>query len=213
MPDTNKLVYCRRLPHIQSSLQPLFITWRLKFTLPGYITHELIAMKQSFAEETKHLSLDLINLQAYALERKRFAWLDTQLSQMNESTIDLTQSSYAQIIKDVLHFHAGLRYTLYAFCIMKNHVHVIIQQLMQEDDNPFPLAKITQSWKRHSSAQIKKLSGIDDLIWQAESYDHVIRNEQELSYYLEYTLDNPVNAGLVEKWQDWELGWLNPVFV
>jgi putative transposase len=213
MPKEPKLVYSRRLPHIQSAYSPLFITWRLKFTLPKSIKHELIKLKQESDANLAHLSQEYKLLQTYSNEKHRFEWYDVRLNYIEGLCITLTNFEIAQIIKDVLFFHHGTRYHLYAFCVMPNHVHVIIQQLKIEDDNPFPLPKITQSWKRHSSMQIKKLLDISDSVWQTESYDHVIRNEIELSYYLEYTLQNPVNAGLVDNWQAWNYSWINPKFV
>ena len=39
--------------------------------------------------------------------------------------------------------------------------------------------------------------------WQHESYDHVVRDEQELIRIVRYILNNPVKAGLVANWQDY----------
>jgi REP element-mobilizing transposase RayT len=39
--------------------------------------------------------------------------------------------------------------------------------------------------------------------WQHESYDHVIRDDEELEQTIWYVLFNPVKAGLVNSWQDW----------
>jgi len=213
MPDNAKLTYTRRLPHIQSSVLPLFITWRLNFTLPKVITNELMKMKQIHESNIQHMSPDLKKLRSYTYEKHSFEWFDAKLSQIMASPVSLTKLEVAHIITDSLNYYHSIRYDLIAYCIMPNHVHVIIQQMKQADDNPYPLSKITQSWKRHTSTQIKKLLNIPDSIWQPESYDHVIRNESELSHYLEYTMDNPVKAELVGKWQDWEFSWVNPVFL
>ncbi len=45
-------------------------------------------------------------------------------------------------------------------------------------------------------------------LWQSESYDHIVRNGKEYSRIINYILLNPVKAGLVENWQDWELTFL-----
>lgn len=209
MPEELKAFHARRLPHIQSAARPLFITWRLKFDLPKQIIHMMKAMFKELEVETQHLSKDLLKLHTYTFETKRFVWFDEQLTKVQPLPISLAQPEIANLIKEVLLYHNGQRYDLYAYCIMPNHVHVIIQLSPQLDGNPFPLPKITQSWKRHSSMKIKMLLNISDSVWQAESYDHVIRNEKELSYYLEYILDNPVKAGLVNMPQDWEHTWIN----
>jgi REP element-mobilizing transposase RayT len=152
-------------------------------------------------------------MQRHVNEKKRFEWLDSQILSIPDTPDFLKHKDIAQIVMDTLIFHNGVRYILYAYCIMPNHVHVIIQQNAEEDGNPYPLPKITQSWKRHSSTQIKRVLNRSEPVWQDESYDHVIRNEQELSYYLEYTIMNPVHAGLAVKWEDWGFTWINPVFL
>jgi putative transposase len=40
--------------------------------------------------------------------------------------------------------------------------------------------------------------------WQHENYDHVVRDEAELSRIVAYVLDNPVKAGLAGSRGDWE---------
>ncbi|MFO7660761.1 MAG: transposase [Candidatus Cloacimonadaceae bacterium] len=169
--------------------------------------------KLDLSTQIQSLSPDYQKLQSYVSEFKRFAWYDNQLNKISITSLDLTELQISVILRQALLFHHGLRYNLLAFCIMPNHVHVVIQQLLQEDDNPYPLSKITQSWKRQSSTQIKKLLDLKSSIWQPESYDHVIRNEKELRYYVEYVLENPVQAGFVKHWQDWEQSWVNPVLL
>jgi REP element-mobilizing transposase RayT len=39
--------------------------------------------------------------------------------------------------------------------------------------------------------------------WQDESHDRVVRNENELNRVIQYVLDNPVKAGLVQTWEEW----------
>lgn len=170
-------------------------------------------MKLNLSKQTKFLSLNLRKIQSYHNENKRFEWFDEQLDKINDLKISLVYPDIAQIIQRTLTHFNGLRYDLYAYCIMPNHIHVIIQQLPVDDGEPFPLSKITQSWKRHSSTQIKKLVNYSEPVWQTESYDHVIRNEQELTHYMEYLLENPVKAQLVKDPGKWKYTWINPKFL
>lgn len=48
--------------------------------------------------------------------------------------------------------------------------------------------------------------------WQAESYDHVIRDADELEKVIRYTLYNPVKAELVKDWRDWPHSYCKPEF-
>ncbi|MBN1926414.1 MAG: hypothetical protein JW798_11315 [Prolixibacteraceae bacterium] len=47
-------------------------------------------------------------------------------------------------------------------------------------------------------------------MWQKENFDTTIRDEKHLYYAVRYTLNNPVKAKLVKRWQDWEGTWCAP---
>ncbi len=65
------------------------------------------------------------------------------------------------------------------------------------------------SMKRHTALEANKLLGRIGPFWQDESYDHVIRDAEDLARIIEYVLDNPVKAGLVDKRNDWEWSFSN----
>jgi len=41
-------------------------------------------------------------------------------------------------------------------------------------------------------------------VWHHESYDHVVRDIQELERIVRYILENPTKAGLVDDWRRWK---------
>jgi hypothetical protein len=43
----------------------------------------------------------------------------------------------------------------------------------------------------------------DGIILAAEYYDHLVRDDEDLSRCIEYTINNPVKVGLCERWEDW----------
>lgn len=57
--------------------------------------------------------------------------------------------------------------------------------------------------KRFSASEINKLENREEKLWQKESFDTTIRNEKHLYNAIEYTLNNPVVAGLVKTREDW----------
>ncbi|HCA80801.1 MAG TPA: hypothetical protein DEP53_13820 [Bacteroidetes bacterium] len=61
-----------------------------------------------------------------------------------------------------------------------------------------------QSLKRHTAREANKILGRRGAFWQDESYDHVIRNSEELERIVLYVLHNPVKAGFVKNWRDWK---------
>jgi REP element-mobilizing transposase RayT len=46
--------------------------------------------------------------------------------------------------------------------------------------------------------------------WQDESYDRVIRNNEEYIRTVNYVLENPVKARLVSRWEDWKWTYCRP---
>ena len=47
----------------------------------------------------------------------------------------------------------------------------------------------------------------DGAFWHHESYDHYVRDE-ELNRIIQYIVNNPVKAGMVEDWRDWKFTYL-----
>ena len=61
-----------------------------------------------------------------------------------------------------------------------------------------------QSLKRHTARQANRILGREGAFWQDESYDRVIRDNEEHARIINYVLENPVKAGLVSKWEEWQ---------
>ena len=60
------------------------------------------------------------------------------------------------------------------------------------------------SIKRYTARQANIILNREGNFWQHESYDHIVRNETELSNIIRYILMNPVKAGLVSDWREWQ---------
>jgi len=87
---------------------------------------------------------------------------------------------------------------------MPNHVHWVLELLEKDKEgNPIYLQDILQSVKRHTANRINKAEGRTGNLWQKESFDTTIRDEKHMYYAIEYTLNNPVSAGLVKDRKDW----------
>ena len=75
---------------------------------------------------------------------------------------------------------------------MANHVHVLLLPLI-------PASRLLQSLKGCSARQANLLLGrTGQKFWQAESYDHWVRNDREMEQISAYIENNPVKAGLVD---------------
>jgi len=110
----------------------------------------------------------------------------------------LKESSLASLVEEVLWFGHGERYVLHAYVIMPNHIHLLLNPL-----EGWSLAKILQGIKGFSSMQVNKILQRKGAFWQDESFDHVIRNEEDWLDKFNYIHNNPVMAGLVTMPQDY----------
>ena len=79
-----------------------------------------------------------------------------------------------------------LRYRLIAYVTMNDHVHVVVRPL-----DGFKLSNILHSWKSFTANKLQRVHGRQGRIWQDESYDRVVRDEQELVQEINYILNNP----------------------
>ena len=99
----------------------------------------------------------------------------------------------AQIVKDALFYYDGNKYKIIAWCIMPNHVHILIEVF-----NGFSLSEIIHSWKSFSANQINKLLNRAGQVWMMEYFDRYIRDYEHFDKVVNYIHNNPVKAGLVK---------------
>jgi putative transposase len=115
-----------------------------------------------------------------------------------------------------MHNMNGSRYQLMAYCIMPNHVHLLIESLVGEQPNhrgrsaKYPVTDTLRLLKGRTARDCNHELKRNGSFWQHESFDHVIRDEKELERIILYILNNPVKAGLVKAWQDWPFTYIAP---
>jgi len=103
----------------------------------------------------------------------------------------LRRSDIGSLVASTVKFFEGKRYRLYAWCIMPNHVHVIVQPF-----EGYSVSRILHSWKSFSAKEANKLVGRNGTFWSTEYYDHLIRNADELRACITYVWENPEKACL-----------------
>ncbi|MBI4744580.1 MAG: transposase [Actinobacteria bacterium] len=109
-------------------------------------------------------------------------------------------------IFNAIDFLDDKKYELYAAVVLNDHVHIVI--------NPIDaLSKIMHSVKSFTAHEINKIKNSKGKIWQDENFDRVIRNEKEFLEKINYIANNPIKAGLAEKYEDYKWlfikGWIN----
>lgn len=113
----------------------------------------------------------------------------------------LGKDDIASVVSSALKHFEGDRCRLYAWCIMPNHVHVIVQPLAGNE-----LSKILQSWKSFTAKEVNKLLNRSGTFWAVEYYDHLIRTGEELERCIRYVWENPDKAVLPEWPWRWKAG-------
>ena len=195
------------LPHCDFPNLIQFVTFRLEDSLPV-----------SRRGEWEHL-LDIEDVRERRTKLEEY--LDRGLGDCwlrNEQIAELAE-------KALRHFHND-RYQLLAWCVMPNHVHVLVDVRMM------PLWKIVQSWKRFIQTQANRISTErrsparhDDvdfnntpgwkpalpitpgrrpaLQWQREYWDTFMRDEAQQLEAVHYIETNPVKAELCRTAKEW----------
>ncbi len=192
------IYYERNLPHRLPPGEAVFLTFRLAGSLPRQVIAQLRA-----DTELALSRLELDPAQAYAEQKKYFGRFDAQLAQGDFGPTWLRQPEIAALVAQSLHYFHGKNHDLLCYCLMPNHVHLVV---VVPDEAP-PLQKTLQRLKSYTATQANKLLGLTGAFWQAESYDHVVRNG-ELERIISYVLENPVKAGLVAEWERWPYSYL-----
>jgi hypothetical protein len=61
--------------------------------------------------------------------------------------------------------------------------------------------------KGASAFRVNQLAGRTGAVWQRESFDRIIRSDENLTKKREYIFNNPVRAGLVLRAESYRWNW------
>jgi REP element-mobilizing transposase RayT len=114
------------------------------------------------------------------------------------------------VLESCLHDN-GIQFDLKVAVVMPDHVHLIFTPLIDYDAmEVWSLGRIMDSIKGASAHRMNKVLGRKGRVWQAESFDHVLRTSENLDAKIEYLLENPVRRGLVGDWRGYPWLWVKP---
>ena len=222
----------RQRPHIHPIGAELFLTYRLAGTVPKDTIRLYNARGEWLRNEVRRISTllsdsnDLLNKQQLdrleAFEREWFVKFEQILHKTQFGASWLKQDDIAKTVADGLHALDGEAYCLDSYSIMSNHVHVVFKPLLAAGelietfdpngrlvvDSAHPsLAGIMQSLKGRSAYECNKILGRRGQFWEHENFDRVIR-PGKFNSTIRYVLNNPVTAGLVDSWGNWQWNYL-----
>lgn len=221
-----KTYYKRNLPHYQPPGYTYFVTYRLSGSLPVETIKQLKYEREKQIKEIAGISNKSLQQEKYKkMQSIYFGKFDKLLDASDYGPTWIKQKEIAQIVKDAIHFYDKKKYNLICYTIMSNHVHQVFTPIVgrisdstiqnNEGSNPrnrvsgYIVTKILQDLKRFTARECNKILNRSGAFWQHESYDHVVRDYDELQRIIKYVLYNPVKAGLCEKWEDWRWSYCN----
>jgi REP element-mobilizing transposase RayT len=127
-----------------------------------------------------------------------FVWMDRYLDTAAGGPKYLLNDQIARAVMTSLHRGIDLgHYQLRAWVLMPNHVHVLLLPLVSP-------SRLLQSLKGAAAREANRILGrTGEPFWQAESYDHWVRDDRQMDRIVAYIENNPVSAGLVSMAEDW----------
>lgn len=117
-----------------------------------------------------------------------------------------------QIVLDALKHLNGIKYELFAACVMPDHVHVLFQPIIKETNQSgepifYSLTEIMHSIKSFTAHEINRVSGQEGSVWEKESFDRYIRSDRDLQEKFLYIVENPWKSGVVGRQEDYPWIW------
>ncbi len=172
----------RRLTHWHPEARALFITWHLHGSLP----------------------ICRYPPPGHPSAGKAFVWMDRYLDTARAGPTWLRRPDIADLVIARIRRGAEKRlYELFAWVVMANHVHLLVRPVIKPSE-------ATRRIKGRSAREANlALCRTGQPFWQAESYDHWIRNDEEMTRTTRYIENNPVTAGLTARAEDyrWSSAW------
>ena len=87
----------------------------------------------------------------------------------------------------------------YVYLFMPDHFHFILTG----KDSDSNIKKCIDSFKQQSGYWLYK--NMPKFKWQKDYYDHILRSNEDLVGQVRYILNNPVRAGMVDYWKQYQM--------
>jgi type I restriction enzyme R subunit len=199
--DKVRIYYSGCLPHWRQAGCTYFVTFRLADSIP------LPVLKQWEYERNVWLAARRIdpltsdwktafrNLPPHErqLFERHFASTLFEFLARGEGECVLRDPEIRSIVVDALSYFHSQRLDTGDFAVMPNHVHALMTPY-----SGFELERVLHSIKSYTAKQINQKLGRSGPLWMEESYDHIVRDGEELLRIQSYIRANPEKAGLGE---------------
>jgi putative transposase len=203
------IYYRHHLPHIHPEGYPIFVTFNLIESLPKEVIKSLKGQRDQelkVSDTTRRSQVD----------EKYFNKYDEWLDRCKNGPKWLQDQNAASIVMKKIRSFENERYDLLTYCIMPNHVHLLVKLIVKEAINhqgttaAYLLADTLRLIKGSTARECNLILKRTGSFWHHESYDHYVRDDQQLERIIKYILNNPVKAGLVKEWIEWKFTYISP---
>lgn len=147
------------LPHWEIDHGIDFITYRLADSLPAAVTETL----RRELEAIRKLVGDRTAVQRREIRARFFRLLDEHLD-AGFGECSLRQDAVASIVVQGWQRFDGERYRLISWCVMPNHVHVVVELFRGAD-----LAQVIKAWKGAAAREANRLLSRSGRFWWREN--------------------------------------------
>ena len=110
------------------------------------------------------------------------------------------------VLKCCTYVH-GRTAVLHGAVVMPDHVHMVLTPAPDAKGCMPTLEGIFKGIKGTAGLRINRLLGRHGPVWQAETFDHVLRRLESAEAKVDYIIQNPVRKGLVETPEDYRWLW------
>ena len=189
--DAGSIFYERNLPHYQPRDATYAVMIRLAGSLPAEVVEQLRKERDEYRKSVSGTMGDkqyAERIRAHAI--RHFEKFQSLLDRQTKGPLWLREPAIAKIVAEAMHYWDRKAYELLAYCVMPNHVHAIfaigsassipLSDFPLKGQTPYVVTNILASIKKHSAKKANKVLGRSGAFWQDETFDHVIRDEQEL---------------------------------
>ncbi len=188
-----------RLPHLKRQGSTYFVTFRLADSLPA---QEVARLKKEREDVLAHAKAARRPL-TWHEEQNLLAWYCDRVEEFLDRGAGacwLSKPAVADLVERALRFFDSVRYDLRAWVVMPNHVHAVVLPYREHS-----LSRILHTWKSFTAKEaLRIVGGAGPHFWQAESFDHWIRDAQEWARIVAYTENNPTKAQLCRSPSEWK---------
>ncbi len=202
------IYYWSHGPHYQFRDSLVFITWRLAGTLPSHILKLFQQLRKADNDQDKAHDIELMRSQNARLF-KLYQDYDLELAKWENPGFSLNDEAIAKLIAGAFQYYAGRKYELHAYCVMRNHVHLLIRALPDVKGECYLISDIVRSLKSYTAHETNRILHRTGQFWDDFHFDRIIRDERDYANVVNYILMNPVAAGLVDKPEKWRDSYSN----